>query len=142
MIKSELVRKFQAYYLVSFAIQRPCEAEFVAIRVRDVKEPLTPFGVAGRSMWLVTSLGCGCMQGINVRMIENYSTPPRPLRIWGRCDEVEVTGSNSKTRKVRFITAMDNFKAQCPVKAHGTRHVVSRQGDGTDFIDHRVRQPG
>jgi hypothetical protein len=52
------------------------------------------------------------MQAIDVCMIENNTTPPRPIPVDGLDDEIEVTGSSPKARKCRIITAtMNNFKS-------------------------------
>src|SRR6476661_128654 len=117
--------------------QWPSEAKFVTIRVRQVEEPFPPFTIARCRVWTVAGRDHARMEGINVGMVEDNASPPRPISLGRLGDEIEVVGSSTKARKRCVVTTINDLKSQYAIKAHGARHIVSGQRDGTDALDHR-----
>src|SRR6202795_695192 len=56
--------------------QRPSETEFVAVGVNQVKEALTPFGIAGHGSRLVSRCERTVVKCVNIGDVENYASPP------------------------------------------------------------------
>ena len=79
--------------------QRPREAKFVPIRVGEVEEALAPFGIPRCRVWTVAGRDHPRMEGVNVGMVEDKTSPPRPISRGRLCDEIEIAGSSPKTRK-------------------------------------------
>src|SRR5262249_9402197 len=123
------------------ASQWPSEAKFVAIRIGQVKEPLAPFGIARRRVRSVTRGDHARIEGVDVGMVEDDTSPPRPVSLRGLCDEVEKAASSPKTCKRGVITTMNDLKSQHAIEGDGARHVVGGQRDGTDALDHRGIAP-
>src|SRR6266851_4395726 len=79
--------------------QWPSEAKFVAIRVGQVEEPLAPFGIARCRVRTVAGRDHARMEGVNVGMVEDNTSPPRPISLGRLGDEIEIVGSSPKARK-------------------------------------------
>jgi hypothetical protein len=112
--------------------QWPSEAKFVTIRVGQVEEPLAPFGIAWCCVWTVAGRNHARMEGVNVGMVEDNTSPPRPIPLGRLGDEIEIVGSSPKARKRCIVTTMNDLKSQHAIEADGARHVVGGQRDGTD----------
>jgi hypothetical protein len=52
--------------------QRPSETEFVAVRVNEVEEALTPLGVAGHGSWLVSRSERTVVKCVNIGNVKDY----------------------------------------------------------------------
>src|SRR6266446_2925676 len=117
------------------------EAKFVAIRIGQVKEPLAPFSIAWCGVWSVAGRNHARIEGVAVGMVEDDTSPPRPISLRGLCDEIEKAGSGPKTCKRGVITTMNDLKSQHAIEGDGARHVVGGQRDGTDALDHRGTAP-
>jgi hypothetical protein len=115
--------------------QWPSEAEFVTIRVGQVEEPLAPFGIT--RIWSVTGRDHVRMEGVNVRVVKDNTSPPGPIPLDRLGDEIEITCSSPKARKRRVLTTISDFKSQHAIEANGTWHIVGGQRDGTNALDHR-----
>ena len=50
----------------------------MTIRIGQVEEPLAPFGVARCRVWMVAGRDHARMGRVNVGMVEDNSSPPRP----------------------------------------------------------------
>ena len=70
--------------------QWPSEAKFVTIRVGEMEEPLAPFGIVWRSVWTVAGRDDARMEGVNVGMVEDNTSPPRPISLGRLGDEIEI----------------------------------------------------
>jgi hypothetical protein len=122
--------------------QWPSEAKFVTIRVRQVEEPLAPFGIARCCVWTVAGCNHARMEGVNIGMVKDNTSPPRPISLGRLGDEIEKAGSSPKARKRCVVTTtVNDLKSQHAIKADGARHIMGRQRDGTDALDHRGNAP-
>src|SRR5258708_9191041 len=121
--------------------QWPGKAKFVAIRIGQVKEPLAPFGIARCRVWSVAGRDHARIEGVDVGMVEDDTSPPRPISLCGLCDEIEKAGSGPKTCKRGVITTMNDLKSQHEIEGDGARHVVGGQRDSADALDHRGAAP-
>jgi len=121
--------------------QWPGEAELVTIRVGQMEKPFAPFGVARRGVWIVAGRKHACMESVHVGMVKDNASPPRPNPTGRLGDEIEIAGSGPKAREFGVIAAMNYFKSEHAIEAHGARHVVGCQGNGTDALDHRGDAP-
>ncbi len=92
--------------------QWPSEAKFVAVRIGQVKEPLAPFGIARCRVWSVAGRDHARMEGVDVGMVEDDTSPPRPISLRGLCDEIEKAGSSPKTCKRGVIATMNDLKGR------------------------------
>src|SRR5450759_2476683 len=81
--------------------QKPSETEFVAVGINYVEEALTPFGVAGRSSWLVSRCERTVVKCVNIRNVEDYPPPPGPAPLGRLGDEVEIARPCSKAGERR-----------------------------------------
>src|SRR6266404_954815 len=143
----------EIFFRAPYSSQRECgicgfklsqwtsEAKFVAIRIGQVEEPLAPLGVARCRVWSVAGRDHARIQGVDVGMVEDDTSPPRPISLRGLCDEIEKAGSGPKTCKRGVITTMNDLKSQHAIEGDGARHVVGGQRDGTDALDHRGTAP-
>ena len=68
--------------------QRPGETELVSIGVGQVEEPLAPFGVARHCVWAVAGGDHARMEGVNVGMAEDGTSPPRLTSLGRLGDEI------------------------------------------------------
>src|SRR5216683_7421128 len=121
--------------------QWPSEAKFVAIRIGQVKEPLSPFGIARCRVWSVAGRDHARIEGVDVGMVEDDTSPPRPISLRGLCDEIEKAGSSLKTCKRGVIATMNDLKSQHAIEGDGARHVVGGERDSADALDHRGTAP-
>ena len=117
------------------------EAKFVTIRVGEVEEPLAPFGIARCGVWTAAGRDDARMEGVNVGMVEDDTSPPRPISLGRLGDEIEIVGSGPKTSKQCVVTTMSDLKSQHAIEADGARHIVGGQRDSTDTLDHRGNAP-
>jgi hypothetical protein len=102
--------------------QRPSEAKFVTIRVGEVEEPLAPFGIVRCRVWAVAGRDHARMEGVNVGMVEDNTSPPRPISLGRLGNEIEIAVSNPKTRKRCLVTTMNDLKAEHAIEANSARH--------------------
>ena len=121
-------------------MQWPGEAQFVAIRIGQVEEPLAPFGIARRRVRSITGRDHPRVEAVDVGMIEDDTSPPGPLSPRGLCDEIEKAGSSPKARKRRVITAMDDRESQRAVKA--TARAISCVASVTALMLSIIALPG
>ena len=70
--------------------QRPSETEFVAVRVCEVEEALSPFGIAGRGRWLAPCCERTVVKCINIGDVKDNASPPRPAPLCRLGDEVKI----------------------------------------------------
>jgi hypothetical protein len=116
--------------------QWPSETKFVAVRIGQVKEPLTPFGIAWWRVWSITGRNHARIESVNVGMVEDDAPPPRPLSLGRLLDQIEKAGSSPKACKRSAVTAMNDLKSQHAVESDGASHIVRGQRDGTDALNH------
>jgi hypothetical protein len=102
--------------------QRPSKAKFVTIRVGQVEEPLSPFGIARCRVRTVAGRDHTLMEGVNIRMIKDCTSPPRPTSLLG--DEIKIATSGPKARKRCVVATVNDLKSQHAIEADGTRHAV------------------
>jgi hypothetical protein len=121
--------------------QWPSEAKFVTIRVGQVEEPLAPFAIARCCVWTIPGRDHARMERVNVGMVEDNTSPPRPIPLGRLGDEIEIVDSSPKARKPCIVTTMNDHKSHHALEADGARHVVGGQRDGTDALDHRGNAP-
>src|ERR1700675_168567 len=76
--------------------QRPSETEFVAVRVIEVEEALTPFGIAGHGSRLVSRGERTVVKCVNIGNVEDYPPPPGPAPLGRLGDEIEIARPCSK----------------------------------------------
>src|SRR4029077_8918949 len=119
----------------------PSEAKFVTIRVGEVEEPFAPFGILRCRVWTVAGRNHARMERVNVGMVEDNTSPPRPISLGRLGDEIEIICSSSKTRKRCVITTMNDLKSQHAIETDSARHIVGSQRDRTDALDHRENAP-
>jgi hypothetical protein len=91
--------------------QWPSEAQFVTIRIGQVEEPLAPFGIARCRVWSITGRDHALKEAVDVGMVEDDTSPPRPLSLRGLCDKIEKAGSSPKACKRRVITTVNDLKS-------------------------------
>ena len=87
------------------------EAKFVTIRVGEVEEPFAPFGILRCRVWTVAGRNHARMKRVNVGMVEDNTSPPRPISLGRLGDEIEIICSSSKTRK-RFVSRTQDCRRQ------------------------------
>jgi hypothetical protein len=116
--------------------QWPSEAQFVAIRIGHVKEPLAPLGIARCRVRSITRCDHTRIEAVDIGMVKDDTSPPGPLSFCRLCHEIEETVSSPKACKCGVITATNDFKSQHAVKVDGARHIVRGERDGTDAFDH------
>src|SRR6516225_9989877 len=74
---------------------------------------------------------------VDVGMVEDDASPPRPRSLGRLRDQIEVARSSPKARKRGVVTAVDHVKSQHAIEADRARHVVGGERDGADAFDHR-----
>jgi len=104
--------------------QRPSKAKFVTIRVGQVEEPLPPFGIARYRVRAVAGRDHTLMESVNIRMIKDYTSPPRPTSLVRLGDEIKIATSGPKARKRCVLATVHDLKSQHAIEVDGTRHVV------------------
>jgi hypothetical protein len=117
------------------------EAKFVAIRIGQVKEPLAPFGVARCRVWSVAGRDHARIEVVDVGMVEDDTSPPRPISLRGLCDEIEKARSSLKTCKRGVIATMNDLKSQHAIEGDRARHVVGGERDSADALGHHGTAP-
>src|SRR5262249_23228811 len=118
--------------------QRLGEAELVTIRVGQVEEALAPFGIARRRVRTVARRHDAGMQRVDVGMVEDDASPPRPRPLGRLRDQIEIARSGPKARKRGVGAAVDHIEPQHAIEADRARHVVGGERDGADVFDHRA----
>src|SRR5262252_2760934 len=126
-----------SYHRTCLLPQRLGEAELVTIRVGQVKEPLAPFGVARRRVRAIAGRDHARVERVDVGMVEDDASPPRPRSLGGLGDQIEVARSGPKARKGGVVAAVKHLKSQHTIEADRARHVVGGERDGADAFDHR-----
>ena len=63
-----------------------------------------------------------------------FAAGPPPL--WRLEDQIEKTAPGAKTREPRLFAAVKQLKPQHPIKFDGAAHVMGRERDGADAVDH------
>src|SRR5215204_2442159 len=113
----------------------------MTIRVRQMEEPLAPFGIARCRVRTVTGRDHARVEGINVGMVEDDTSPPRPTPLGRLGDQIEIAGSSPKARKCGVVATVNDLKSQYAIEADCARHVVGGERNGTDALDHRENTP-
>ena len=121
--------------------QRLRETELVTFRVGQVEEPLAPFGVARRRVRAIAGRDHARMQGIDVGMVEDDTSPPRPTPLRRLGDEIEIAASRPKARKRCVVATVNDLKSKHAIEVDGTPHAVGSQRDGTNALDHCRNAP-
>lgn len=101
-----------------------------------MKEALAPFGIPWRRLRSITSCEHARIEDVDVGMVEDHTSPPRPLSLRRLRDQIEKAGSSPEACKRSALSTMNDLKSQHAVESDGTRHVVCGQCDGTDALDH------
>src|SRR5215204_6392385 len=115
----------------------------MTIRVRQMEEPLAPFGIARCRVRTVTGRDHARVEGINVGMIEDDTSPPRPTLLGRLGDQIEIAGSSPKARKCGVVATVNELKSQYAIEADSARHVVRRGAGSRCRADaHRPRRRG
>jgi hypothetical protein len=65
------------------------------------------------------------MEGVNVGMVEDNTSPPRPISLGKWAMKIEIA----------------DLKSQHAIKADGARHIGAGQRDGGDVLDPRGNAP-
>src|SRR5262249_25986313 len=117
--------------------QRLGEAELVTIWVGQVKDPLAPFGIAGRRVRAIAGRDHARMKRVDVGMVEDDASPPRPRSLGGLGDQIEIARSGPEARKGGVVAAVKHLKSQHAIEADRAPHVVGGERDGADAFDHR-----
>ena len=79
--------------------QRPGETELVTIRIGEVEEALAPRGITRGRVGMVAGRDHARVQGVDVGMIEDDASPPRPGSLGWLGDEIEITPPGTKARE-------------------------------------------
>src|SRR5271166_3766764 len=117
--------------------QGPGEAEFMPIRVGQMKETLTPWGITWRSVRSIAVRDDTSVQSVDIRHVEDDATPPCPVSPFGLDGEVQIARSHPKTGEGCVLASTDEIEAQRGVETDCTGHIMGRQCDRTDALDHR-----
>ena len=118
-------------------LQGAGKAEFMSIRVKDVKISLSPgsidwIGVALQSM--AHQLG---MEFIHVVHVKDDPSPPANRLVGG--NKVEVAATNSKARKTGAFAAIQHIQSyQVSIEDHGASHVFNREGNSADTLNRQI----
>ena len=81
----------------SLITQRLGEAELVTVRVGQMEEALAPFGIARRRVRAIAGRDYARMQRVDVGMVEDDTSPPRPRSLGRLRDQIEVARSSPKS---------------------------------------------
>jgi len=123
--------------VTAVASHRPGEAQFMAVRIGQMKETLAPYGITWRGVRSIAVRDDTGVQGVDIRHVEDDATPPCPVPLFRLDDEVQIAGSGPKTGEGCVLAATDEVETQRGVEANRTRHIMRRQCDRTDALDHR-----
>jgi hypothetical protein len=85
-------------------LQWPSEAQFVAVRIGQVEEPLAPFGIARCRVWSITGRDHALIEAVDVGMVEDDTSPPGPLLLSRLGDEIEKAGSSANPVITIFLS--------------------------------------
>src|SRR6516164_6305716 len=118
--------------------QRPRETKLMAIGVADVKVALSPFRVAGHGRGLAPGRQRTLVQCIDVVDIEDDAPPPGPAPFSGLGYQIEIAGPGPKAGKGSRFAAVQHGKRQGPVEWDSPSHIVGRERDCADPLDHDV----
>src|SRR5260370_14260334 len=118
--------------------QRLGEAELVAVRVGQMEEALAPFGIARRRVRAIAGRDHARVQRVDVGMVEDDASPPRPRSLGRLGDQIEIARSSPKARKRGVAAPVDHLKSQHAIEADRARHVVGGERDGADIFDRRA----
>jgi len=80
--------------------QRLRETELVTFRVGQVEEPLAPFGVARRRVRAIAGRDHARMQGIDVGMVEDDTSPPGPRSLGRLGDQIEIARRRRRSPQI------------------------------------------
>src|SRR5262249_32979396 len=99
-------------YRTRLSLQRLGETELVAVRVGQMEEALAPFGIARRRVRAIAGRDHARMQRVDVGMVEDDASPPRPRSLGRLGDQIEIARSSPKARKRGVAAAVDHLKSQ------------------------------
>ena len=99
----------------------------MTVRVGQVEEPLAPLGVERCRVWSVAGRDHVSMEGINVRVVKDNTSPPGPIPLDRLGDEIEITCSSSKARKRCVLATINDLKSQHAIETNSTKHIVGGQ---------------
>ena len=119
--------------------QWPSEAEFVAVGIGQVEEPLAPFGIARRSIGVKAGRDYSCVQAVDIGVVEDHTPPPRPGSLDWLGDEIEIAGSRTKAREGCIVAAINQIEAKHAIEANGACHVV--RSPASAFDQSRLGRP-
>src|SRR3954451_7505361 len=91
------------------APERPRKTQLVAVRVGDVKEALAPFCVARRRLRPESSRDEPGIEAIDIVVVKNRATPPRPIPVRGLHDQVEKIRPRAETGETRILAAIEQL---------------------------------
>src|SRR5438093_458224 len=116
--------------------QRPSKAEFVAVRIGQVKKAFPPRGITRRGVRLTTGRDQTGIEHVDLGDVKDQASPPAPPALGWLDDKVEKIGPGAKTGECRLFTAVEQLKPEHPVKLDGPPHVMRGERDGADALDH------
>jgi 4a-hydroxytetrahydrobiopterin dehydratase len=122
---------------VTGVAQRTSEAELVPVGVGQVEKAFAPRRVPRCGVRPDAVFDGTCVNGIDVRHVEDDAPPPTPQPLFGLGGKVEEARTGAETGEPRGLTAVDQVKAQRGVESHRARHIVGCEGYRTDALDHR-----
>src|SRR5580704_19514097 len=76
------------------------------------------------------------MQRIDVGIVEDHAAPPRPAPLSRLRDQIEIARSGPQAGELRVLAAIKELESQRAIKTHCAPHVVGRERDRTDALDH------
>jgi hypothetical protein len=86
-----------------------------------VEESLTLFGVTWCLVWSVTGCDCAGVEGVDIGMIKDDTSPPRPLSLRGLGDDIEEARSGPEAGKCRILAAMNHLESQHAIETDSAR---------------------
>src|SRR3984893_16725539 len=125
----------------SRALERPSEAQLMAVGIGNMEEALAPFCVARRRLDPVPGGGQPGIEPVHIRVVEDHAAPPRPLPPSRLRDQVHKIAARFEAREVLVFTAIQHGEPEHPVKSDRPPHVVRREGDRADAPDHGRASP-
>lgn len=114
--------------------QIPGEAQFVAVRILQMKVTLAPRRIARRKQRTKPCRQSGAIHDIDVGNMEN--DPPPPADGFVRFgNQVEAGLPHRECRECRIGAPGLQRKTERLVKMHGTRHIACRQRNGAHAFE-------
>jgi hypothetical protein len=108
----------------------------VPVRVGDVKKALAPLRIPRLGVGAVAGSDCAGVQRIDVGIVEDHAPPPRPAPLGRLRDQIEIARSSPEAGELRVLAAVKKLESQRAIKPNCPPHVVGRERDRTDALDH------